>query len=480
MVLISVIASSMIVAAPFQVFAQVSAVDILVVDGRAGTGNLGALFSVDPTTGQRIIISDFGNSGQGPTGNNLGGLDIDASGKVLVVDSHGGTDMLGALFSVDPTTGQRIIISDFGDSSQGPQGLDPLIVRIEASGDALVVDNAAGTGTRGAVFRVDPSTGQRTMLSDFGDSSQGPLGLDPSWIHVDTAGNVLVSEANAPTFSGSLVSVDPSTGQRTILSDFGDIGQGPLGGDPEGLHTDTSGKVLVVDLNAGTAIQGALFSVDPTNGQRTTISDFGNAAQGPMGLSPIGLDIDPSGIAVVTDLDAGTGTLGALFSVDPSTGQRTIISDFGDSGQGPLGMEPLDLIIVPAPANNPPDCSNAAPSVDTLWHPNHKMKSIAISGVTDPDGDPLTITVDSIFQDEPTTGTGSGDKSPDGVGLGTGTAQVRAERSGSGDGRVYHIFFTADDGNGGTCSGEVLVSVQKDQSGNPAIDQGALFDSTMP
>lgn len=123
------------------------------------------------------------------------------------------------------------------------------------------------------------------------------------------------------------------------------------------------------------------------------------------------------------------------------------------------------------------DCNTAVPSQDTLWPPNHKMKDITVEGVTKVDGTPVSITITSIFQDEPTDGPG-GDKSPDGAGVGTDTSQIRMERLGNGDGRVYHIFFDAIDDTGATCSGEVLVSVPHDQGGGPAIDGGALFDST--
>jgi hypothetical protein len=37
------------------------------------------------------------------------------------------------------------------------------------------------------------------------------------------------------------------------------------------------------------------------------------------------------------------------------------------------------------------------------------------------------------------------------------TALLRAEHSGTGDGRVYRVVFTADDGDGGVCSGAVLM-----------------------
>ena len=71
---------------------------------------------------------------------------------------------------------------------------------------------------------------------------------------------------------------------------------------------------------------------------------------------------------------------------------------------------------------------------------------------------------------------------PDAEGVGTDVAIVRAERSGSkkvpGDGRVYHVSFTADDGQGGECSGTVTVCVPHDQRpGHVCVDQGPLFDS---
>ncbi len=127
--------------------------------------------------------------------------------------------------------------------------------------------------------------------------------------------------------------------------------------------------------------------------------------------------------------------------------------------------------------NLKPDCDGATASPDTLWSPNHQFEEITVD-VTDPDGDPVTVTVDSIFQDEPVLDEGTGNTCPDGQGVGTSTAEVRAERDGNANGRVYHIGFTADDGRGGTCTGEVQVGVPHDQSGTPPVDDGALHDST--
>jgi hypothetical protein len=132
--------------------------------------------------------------------------------------------------------------------------------------------------------------------------------------------------------------------------------------------------------------------------------------------------------------------------------------------------------------NEPPDCSAAAPSIASIWPPNHKFVAIDVLGVTDPDGDPITITIDSIRQDEPTDTVGDGSFAPDGIGVGSSTAEVRAERSGSeqvpGDGRVYHVGFSAEDGQGAACTGVVLVSVPHSQNGDAAVDGGALYDAT--
>ena len=132
--------------------------------------------------------------------------------------------------------------------------------------------------------------------------------------------------------------------------------------------------------------------------------------------------------------------------------------------------------------NLPPDCSGATPDPSGLWPPNHKMVSIEIAGVVDPDSDDeLDLEITSIFQDEPVNATGDGDTAPDGRGVGTSVAAVRAERSGTGDGRVYHVGFKATDTAGATCVGSVSVCVPHDQGrGRACVDGGPRYDSTAP
>jgi predicted extracellular nuclease len=137
-----------------------------------------------------------------------------------------------------------------------------------------------------------------------------------------------------------------------------------------------------------------------------------------------------------------------------------------------------DPILVDLDLNGGPTCSSASPSVSSLWPPNHHFVPVDVLDVTDPENDPFTITITGIFQDEAVTGQGSGNTSPDGRGIGLSTAEIRAERDARANGRVYHIFFTASNVQG-SCSGELLVGVPKSVK-RVAIDDGALYDSTLP
>jgi hypothetical protein len=123
--------------------------------------------------------------------------------------------------------------------------------------------------------------------------------------------------------------------------------------------------------------------------------------------------------------------------------------------------------------NNPPNCSGATVSPSTIWPPDRRQVRISTLGVTDPDGDPVTLKVTRILQDELFTA-----RMADAGSLGTAKPWVRADRMDSGDGRVYHLFFEATDPAGAKCTGEVKVCVPI-QSGGTCRDGGARFDSTL-
>jgi len=117
------------------------------------------------------------------------------------------------------------------------------------------------------------------------------------------------------------------------------------------------------------------------------------------------------------------------------------------------------------------------PSTEQLWAPNHRFEPVSLSGATDPDGDPVTLHVTAVTQDEPVNDAGDGNTAPDAqLGADPHTVLLRAERSGTGDGRVYRLAFTATDPAGASCSGQVAVGVPLRFDG-PALDSGRSYDS---
>ncbi|KAA0254725.1 MAG: hypothetical protein EDX89_08500 [Acidobacteria bacterium] len=133
--------------------------------------------------------------------------------------------------------------------------------------------------------------------------------------------------------------------------------------------------------------------------------------------------------------------------------------------------------VVRQSSNAPPVCSAARAVPESLWPPNHKLREIRVEGLTDPDGDAVSMAATAVMQDEPVNGLGDGDASPDAT---LAPLALRAERSGTGNGRVYRVSFVANDAKGGTCAGSFTVCVPHDKAGGPCVDDGTTVDSTRP
>lgn len=135
-----------------------------------------------------------------------------------------------------------------------------------------------------------------------------------------------------------------------------------------------------------------------------------------------------------------------------------------------FSIEHLDL------ANQPPDCSAAAGHIPPVLAVDGGFAPVTIDGVTDPDGDPVTIAVTGVTEDEPLLDIGVRPTCPDAV-IEDGAAQVRLERSGRGNGRVYRVAFTATDGRGGSCDAAVDVCVPH-HPGEVCGNDGTVVNAT--
>jgi hypothetical protein len=262
-----------------------------------------------------------------------------------------------------------------------------------------------------------------------------------------------------------------------------------VGFDPDGIAFKATAPKFVVSNNGDGTITRYDF---PGDDYTQTPTQSLLAAGGFRGdLSQVG----PDGCLYVTQ--AGTrfddGTVGSTnslvricsgFAPPPGAGTEgppgdpTCSDSIDNDGDGDVDGDDSDC----QSPNEDPDCSGVSADPKLLWPPNHKFQLITLNGATDPDGDPVTLAITSVTQDEPLNGLGDGDTAPDAkAGPAPNKVYVRAERSGTGDGRVYRIAFTVTDGNGGSCTGSATVGVPHDQGkGSTPTDSGLTVNSFGP
>lgn len=390
------------------------------------------------------------------------------TGSLLGTNANG-----GVLLEVDPGNGSAVAIGFMG------VGSTPALATDSLTDDVYV---ATGSGNPN-LFAVDPTNGVTTFVGNTGLGIAAVGGMD-----FDAQGNLYAAvniAGDGGTGSDHLAILNINNGQATIIGPFGDcLGVPPIPVNGagfctiegiEGIAFDEFGTLWGVHTARGAAGFPGLYIIDPGTGAASFVSPILDAGGSPPsgGLSSIQFECDGTlfgGTARGTFVNDG----GFLVTIDPLTGEFAFAGGVSATGGSSLG----GLAFEDSVCNAPPDCSAATADSDLLWPPNHKFREIAVLGVTDPDGDPVTIAIDSILQDEPLDGAGDGSTSPDGA-IGSSTASVRAERAGGGNGRVYQIGFTASDDQGGSCSGAVTVCVPHDRrKGGSCIDDGLDLDST--
>lgn len=236
---------------------------------------------------------------------------------------------------------------------------------------------------------------------------------------------------------------------------------------------------LAVDggsIPAGTVVDSHMIFLNIPDTRPGTVSDFNRTwtFDGPV----LGVMSDGDGALEV----ASSPLLGAAGTTYPATPfpARGMELGAGDPARGAGGVAGEGYtvngssIIVGMNVSQPgdwirvitltPACTGVTASQTTLWPPNHKLRTISLSGAG-------SITITGVTQDEPVNGDDDGDTAPDAVaGEAADEVELRAERGGAGDGRVYRIAFSAVNDDGTACAGTASVSVPLNREGAVAVD----------
>ena len=277
--------------------------------------NLDGIIAVDlsdgPNKGLRTRFSTDGD-GNGPEMNTpSGAMALDsANNRVLLMDST-----LEALFAVDLTTGERSVLSDDTNDGTGFKSSAGLALHPTKPNVALVSDGSSND----VVFEVDLVTGERTVLSPKEDPAIGSWNTPRDIIAWTDTPFALV-----PTSSDrALFSVNLETGGRAVVSSAS-TGTGPDFGTPRFMAlrgTSHANRLLITD----SGILDALLSVNLETGDRELLSGSSGVGAQKV-LVGAGNDFsDPRGIAlddgndIAYVADAGSKT---VVIVDLTTGDR--------------------------------------------------------------------------------------------------------------------------------------------------------------
>ncbi len=221
-------------------------------------------------------------------------------GTVVVLDKDAGG--VPGVHQVHPDTGVRRRLDT------GP--LDgPVAVAVERDGHVLVLD-VSDAGASG-VLRFDAGTGSASVLPGGTAAVSGAFGP----VVVD---GVLFELGSTPSGARVLFRVDPVTGQRTV------IGSDPPFSNPRALVADPGGTLLVADIfqTAGggfTISIGRVFRVDPDTGARTTVAESGQLRPEALAVGARGIYVADQGASRgVVHIDPASSTITTL-SADPAS-----------------------------------------------------------------------------------------------------------------------------------------------------------------
>jgi hypothetical protein len=435
--------------------------------------------------GDKVIIGARGDS----TVNTAAGSAylFDTSGNLLQTyhsPSAGAVDQFGTSVSI---SGDKILVGSPGTLRQSEGGKAYLF---DTSGNQLQVYSNPSPGSSDSFGSSVSLSGDKVVIGSPNDDLIGGFNQGSSYLF-DTSGNLLQTYNNpAPSNVarfGTSVSV---SGEKVLIGS--PFFEGIFGPPGDAYLFDTSGNLLQT-YNSPSITPDFFGGSVSLSGEKVLIG----AKDGDSSVSR-------SGIAYL--YDTSKNLLETFENPTPDIrdgfGISVSLSKLGSVGIGDPGDDettPNGGSVFLYNFNNPPICELSSDSnevdsfkkgmittssisttiMNTDIPPFHKTAEILLSGVTDVDGDSLTLYIDDITQDEPTSGLSQGDKSPDGFGVGTETATIRVERDAQGDGRVYEILFTAEDPKGEQCSSSRLVGIPHD-SNNDAIDSVQIYDSTVP
>jgi sugar lactone lactonase YvrE len=223
------------------------------------------------------------------------------AGDIIYADSGNAIEG-GFIVKVDPDTGEQTVLSSGGDL------IRPFDVVLDAQGQIIASDS----GRCCRLTCIAPATGLQTVVAN---NSPPMLGL-PYGLTVAGNGDVLIANGEA------IVRVNPVTGETRIVT------SGGASFHPLGVTVSAEGDLFVLNR----ASPSEILRVHPIHGTRKVVSR-GGLLRDPRAI------VAKDNFIYVTDVAADNGDfgLGRVIRVDARTGAQSIVSE-GGFLVGPVGI----------------------------------------------------------------------------------------------------------------------------------------------
>jgi uncharacterized repeat protein (TIGR03803 family) len=291
-----------------------------------GSNNVGAVFELSPTTSgtwKETILYSFENNqvdGTYP----YGGLILDSSGNLYGTTTGGGLYFNGTAFELTPAKAGKwteTILHNFNFSD----GISPNAGLVfGAAGNLYGATFAGGTYGYGTVFELAPqATGEWNETVLFNFNGQNASGDAPyATLILDASGNIYGTTVYGGTYdSGMVFELTPHAGgewTETIVHSFEPSNWD--GGNPfGGLVRDATGNLYGTTYQGGEFNYGTVFELKPKTGggwSEKMLHVFNN--NGKDGYNPYcTLFLDRAGNLYGVTYQGGTHNSGTVFEILP-------------------------------------------------------------------------------------------------------------------------------------------------------------------
>lgn len=325
------------------VFAGTLGVQLLICIASAAAGPLkdgctegcGTVFSVDLKTGTETVLYSFSPKGHKDGTDPLSALVAIGSNALYGTAQFRGAYEAGTVFAIDRKSGAETIVHTF---TGGADGNSPDAGLVQLGGllygtTELGGAESCGRSGCGTVYSIDPDTGNETVVYSFGSNATD--GNSPMDELTGVGGRLYGTTyfgGSASCRCGTVFEFDPANGSEKVLYSFGN---GNDGANPVSGLTNLGGTLYGTTWEGGKYNGGTVFSLNPATGDETVLHAFQGSGDG---FGPLAAPVPAGGTLYGTTCEGGANDDGSVYSVDPDTGSVTVLHSFQNSdGNCPSG-----------------------------------------------------------------------------------------------------------------------------------------------